>query len=544
MAHSTNATTNIISSIKLPNGNTYEIHDASALHNIEDLGLAGVLQFVGVVPLKSQLPTTGNRVGDVYHVTADDYEYVWVEKTAGKGEWEEFGAAHDFISTAVFNAHTHVVEGSGTVVQKTANGKATGIPVIQANVGTATGTAQAQELNTQTDIVLGADTGFHTSITGNGLGTVTKKGLKATAKDGAVEITQTTSAVTGVTSTTRQIVSQVTTGTASVVGSITPTTGTVVTGITPTTGTKAIATLNTTAVVDEVTASTAQYRVVASATDTTIKQISTNTTINIPNVNATDVTIVHVTENTTKVATHINSFGTQAAWNATVTAGGVLEFSWTANEIAKGSDVTATYTSTTTGVVSKVTFGTVLQASKITEGTVVLSKVSTSTVTLVTSVTSSTTTVATGAKTHVTPITSVTATTGEFVNGVTPTPETVIKTVTPTTGEALATVTANKKADVATAIGVSAQPTITISAVTAGSGNVNVVTEVASGTLEANTTADAVDRVTVVTGVTASSSPVTVTAVTSVTVTTRDAEVSVTVPSQTVTISGTAKALK
>jgi hypothetical protein len=44
MAHNTN----IISSIKLPNGTTYEIHDAQAIHTIEELGLGSALIFKGV----------------------------------------------------------------------------------------------------------------------------------------------------------------------------------------------------------------------------------------------------------------------------------------------------------------------------------------------------------------------------------------------------------------------------------------------------------------------------------------------------------------
>jgi hypothetical protein len=69
--------TGVISKIQLPNGGIYEIHDAKAIHAIAELGLGQALVFKGVKETYAELPTSGNKIGDVWHVKADDYEYVW-----------------------------------------------------------------------------------------------------------------------------------------------------------------------------------------------------------------------------------------------------------------------------------------------------------------------------------------------------------------------------------------------------------------------------------------------------------------------------------
>ena len=115
MAHGSN----VISSIKLPNGTTYEIHDKQAIHtlaDIEGLGLEGAFIYKGTVAKVSDLPVTGNKVGDVYHVTENDNEYVWISSN----EWEEFGHhmtvehTHNITSVAGTNASS-TVSGSATV---------------------------------------------------------------------------------------------------------------------------------------------------------------------------------------------------------------------------------------------------------------------------------------------------------------------------------------------------------------------------------------------------------------------------------------------
>lgn len=103
MAHGSN----LISQIKLPNGTTYEVHDAQAIHSAADLGLTSAMVFKGVKQTVAELPATGNKAGDVWHVTATDSEYVWVNDTH---KWEELGNVHD----AAASDHTHTVTASGS----------------------------------------------------------------------------------------------------------------------------------------------------------------------------------------------------------------------------------------------------------------------------------------------------------------------------------------------------------------------------------------------------------------------------------------------
>lgn len=59
--------------------------DAAIKAKVEALG--SVLNFKGVKATKAELPSTGNKTGDVWHVTADSGEYVWDGKA-----WEELGS--------------------------------------------------------------------------------------------------------------------------------------------------------------------------------------------------------------------------------------------------------------------------------------------------------------------------------------------------------------------------------------------------------------------------------------------------------------------
>ena len=114
MAHGTN----LISKIKLPGNDTvYELHDAQAIHDVSELGLSQALVFKGTKATISNLPTTGNKVGDVWYVTADDCEYVWTDSNA----WEAFGNVHD----AASSDHTHNVTITGTNGTSAVTGSAT-----------------------------------------------------------------------------------------------------------------------------------------------------------------------------------------------------------------------------------------------------------------------------------------------------------------------------------------------------------------------------------------------------------------------------------
>lgn len=57
--------------------------------------LSSVLKFKGTKATEAELPQDSNVVGDVWYVTQDDTEYVWVENEGGTGRWEEFGPTVD-----------------------------------------------------------------------------------------------------------------------------------------------------------------------------------------------------------------------------------------------------------------------------------------------------------------------------------------------------------------------------------------------------------------------------------------------------------------
>lgn len=170
MAHSNN----IISTIKLPNGTSYEIHDSQAIHSVEELGLSAALVFKGTKAAVANLPATGNKVGDVWYVSADDCEYVWTDG----GVWEAFGNIHD----AASSTHTHNVTVTGTNGTSTVTGNVT-IPTISSTAKYLNATASAPDLTKNTDTVLGTNTKFTVS---GGAASVDKTYLSATASGVAV----------------------------------------------------------------------------------------------------------------------------------------------------------------------------------------------------------------------------------------------------------------------------------------------------------------------------------------------------------------------
>ena len=104
-----------ISKIQLP-GSTiqYEIHDANAIHDIEDLGLSAALVFKGVKATESEVyALTEAKVGDVWLCSGNGQEYVCVTAingTANAAAWEKLGNIHD----AASSTHIHDVEVKGT----------------------------------------------------------------------------------------------------------------------------------------------------------------------------------------------------------------------------------------------------------------------------------------------------------------------------------------------------------------------------------------------------------------------------------------------
>ena len=301
MAHSANT----IQSIKLPNGITYEIHDAQAIHTLSDLeavGLSGAFIYKGSVATKNDLPSTGNKIGYVYHVVSEDLEYVWAKiGTAAEG-WEEFGAHisvdHTHNVTVTGTNQASAVSGSATVTGGNSTSTVTGtVTVPTASAGTKKYIKASATQGTVTptkDSVLGANTTFTVS---GGEASTTK--IAATASGVAVGANGTAAAITALG---------------------TPTTATAITGL---------------------------------------------NTATVKNPTVTNVSIPNVTGNTSVSASKVKSAGsrtngTAAAWSASV-ADGVLSFSWTAN-----TPTAVTLPTFDTVTATNTTLGTALSASSVT----------------------------------------------------------------------------------------------------------------------------------------------------------------------------------
>lgn len=317
MAHSTN----IISSIKLPNGTTYEIHDAQAIHNVEELGLSAALVFKGTKNNDAAIfAITSAKVGDVWIATDTNTEYVCVTAvsgTANSSAWEKLGSTHDAASTT----HSHTVTVTGTNAASAVTGTVT-VPTVSKTQKYMTASAAAPGVTPTTDSVLGANTTFTVS---GGAATTTK--IKATASGVSVAGDGTAAAITGF--------------------------GTHTT--------------------DSALGTGATFKVSGGAATTSKMVTSTASKVSISNKN-----IPNVTGNTEVKASKVSSSGsktngTAASWSASVT-NGVLSFDWTANTptsvtLPTFTEVTATNT----------TLGTAISASSVTASDVTVATGSLST---------------------------------------------------------------------------------------------------------------------------------------------------------------------
>lgn len=115
---------NLIHSINV-GGVMYEIHDAQAIHSIEDLNLSSVLKFGGVVANRAALPAANaDTEGFVYHIKDEDTEVVCVNVDDAY-HWEDFGHAivtdhvHDVIITPASTAEASKLVTAGNVTAGT-----------------------------------------------------------------------------------------------------------------------------------------------------------------------------------------------------------------------------------------------------------------------------------------------------------------------------------------------------------------------------------------------------------------------------------------
>lgn len=304
MAH----TTNIISSIKLPNGTSYEIHDAQAIHSIEELGLSAALVFMGTKATDNEvLALTSAKVGDVWLATGTNTEFVCIKDVNGTADstaWEKLGNIHD----AASSNHTHNVTVTGSNAASTVTGTVV-VPTVSKTQKYLSAQAGAPGVTQSTDSVLGSNTTF--TVTG-GEATTTK--IKATASGVAVGANGTASAITGFGAHTTDAVLG-----ADATFSVT--------------GGKA----------------TTSKMVTSTASKVSISNKS------IPNVVANDtVTASKVSSSGSKTA------GTAASWSASV-SNGVLSFNWTAN--VPTAVTLPTFTDVT---VTNTTLGTAISASSVT----------------------------------------------------------------------------------------------------------------------------------------------------------------------------------
>lgn len=86
--------------------------------------LGAVFNFKGTVATKEDLPKADNKKGDVYHVTTNSAEFVWVlDASTGESGWEELGSTVDLsayatkadVSTAIENVDSSITAIKGNI---------------------------------------------------------------------------------------------------------------------------------------------------------------------------------------------------------------------------------------------------------------------------------------------------------------------------------------------------------------------------------------------------------------------------------------------
>lgn len=288
--------TNFIHTIDI-GGVSYEVHDINAIHTLADLaslGISteGVFIYKGTVATVADLPASGNKIGYVYHVTANHSEYVWAKVDGGTKEaWEEFGE-HFVID------HTHNV----TITGENAASAVTGSAIVTGG-NTASAVTGSAEI---TNVPKVSETPVYAKVsTGND--TFVKSYPGATSKLVTTSITPAGTAT-------------------NVISSVTPSTDSI-TGVSgSTTASKASA-------------------------GTAVAVAKAGIAVSIPNVTAN----TSVTASKVKTAGSAGTKGSAASWSANV-SNGVLSFSFTANTpttpatIPTFQDVTASNTTLGTAI--------------------------------------------------------------------------------------------------------------------------------------------------------------------------------------------------
>lgn len=332
-----------ISQVSLPSG-LYDIYDATAIHEVKDLGLTGYLKFKGAVADMAALNAITGEVGDVYHVVNINSEYIWVadDSPAVTGHWEEFGSK-------LMIEHIHNVPSVGVsadIPSLTVSGSATGTPQLTKS--------DIKIAATITDVAVGPDgtDSFVKSYPG------TFSNLETTSVNSAGS-TVTASKVSSesgklVTTSLKGVA-----GTTSVVNSVTPSTTT----ISPV----SVAGVSGSTTASKATAGEA-IEVAKAGAAQSIPNVTENTSVTASKVsNLAQKTIPNVTGNTSVTASKVKTAGsngtkgTAASWSARVTDG-VLSFSWTANTPTTPSTV-PTFDSVTA---SNTTLGTEISATYLT----------------------------------------------------------------------------------------------------------------------------------------------------------------------------------
>ena len=112
-------------------------------------GLGSVFTYKGVVATVADLPSTGNTVGDVYHVTADSAEYSWFQPTSGDAYWEELGTVIDLSDYSTTSEVNGLIEAAIQALDSTASqsagadGLALSITIVDGEVTSISGSIAA-----------------------------------------------------------------------------------------------------------------------------------------------------------------------------------------------------------------------------------------------------------------------------------------------------------------------------------------------------------------------------------------------------------------